>query len=243
MGLIKSQHAPPTLQAFSLADVEAHARAIVARARQQADQLVSEAHFEGAKIRQNSYDQGFAAGTEDGIKKGTEDGRAAGKQAAMAEQKVKLEQLAKSLTSAVTELNTSRAKLESVAATEVIRLAVAIARRVTKLQGSLDPTVLTENVKSAMQLVVHSTDVRIALHPTQKQTLADALPQLRVQWPNVKHIELIEDPKLAPGGCRVFTAAGEVDADLDAQIDRVAADLLPSREDKGTRGQGDKETS
>src|SRR3954469_5418849 len=98
MGLIKSQYAPPTLQTFSMADIEAHARAIVARARQQADQVLAEAQVEGARIRQNSYDQGFTAGREDGIKKGTEDGRTAGKQAAMAEQKAKLEQLAKSMT-------------------------------------------------------------------------------------------------------------------------------------------------
>jgi flagellar assembly protein FliH len=217
------------LQAFSMADVEAYARGIVSQAREKADQVLADAQVEGARIRQNSYDQGFAAGIEDGTKKGTEDGRAAGKQAAMAEQKAKLEQLAKSLTAAVTELNASRTKLESTAATEVIRLAVAIARRVTKLQGSLDPSVLTENVKAAMQLVVHSTDVRIALHPAQKQTLAEALPQLRIAWPNVKHVELVEDATLAPGGCRIFTAQGEIDAELDQQVDRVAADLLPQR--------------
>ena len=77
MGLIKSQNAPPTLQAFSMADVEAYARAIVAQAREKAEQLLTDARAEGARIRQNSYDQGFAAGIEDGTKKGTEDGRAA----------------------------------------------------------------------------------------------------------------------------------------------------------------------
>jgi flagellar biosynthesis/type III secretory pathway protein FliH len=88
--------------------------------------------------------------------------------------------------------------------------------------------VLTENVRAAVKLVVHSADVRIAVHPTQKQSLTEALPQLRMQWPNLTHVEVIEDAEIAPGGCRVFTAAGQIDADLDCQIDRVAADLLPN---------------
>jgi len=81
-----------------------------------------------------------------------------------------------------------------------------------------------------MRLVVRSTDVRIAVHPGQKQMLAESLPQLRMNWPNLTHVELIEDAKLTPGGCRVFSAHGEIDADLERQIDRVAADLLPGAE-------------
>jgi flagellar assembly protein FliH len=108
-------------------------------------------------------------------------------------------------------------------------LKLAIARRVTKLQGSLDPNVVTENINSAMKLVVHSADVRVAVNPAQKQSLEQVLPQLRVKWPSVTHVEIIEDAAIASGGCRIFTAHGEIDADLDRQIDRVAADMLPAQ--------------
>jgi flagellar assembly protein FliH len=228
MGLIKSAKAPPMLETFSMRDIEQQARAIIARAQQQADQIVSDANIEGARIRQKSYDDGYAAGMQDGLKKGTEDGRTAGKAAALAENKAKLEQLMKTFTTAVSEMNAQRAKLESTAASEVIKLAVAIARRVTKLQGSLDPSVLTENVRSAMKLAVHAADVRIAVHPSQKLGLGELLPQLKMQWPSVSHIELAEDATMAVGSCRVFTASGHVDAELDQQVDRVAAELLPN---------------
>jgi flagellar assembly protein FliH len=227
MGIIKSTNVPPTLETFSMRDIEAQARIIITRAQQEADKIVSEAHVEGARIRQKSYDDGNAAGTQDGLKKGTEDGKAAGKAAALAENRAKLEQLLKTFTTAVSEMNASRAKLESTAATEVIKLAVAIARRVTKLQGSLDPSVLTENVRSAMKLAVHAADIRISVHPSQKQGLSELMPQLKMQWPSVSHVDLIDDAAMAVGSCRVFTASGHVDAELDQQIDRVAADLLP----------------
>jgi len=39
---------------------------------------------------------------------------------------------------------------------------------------------------------------------------------------------------LAPGGCRIYTAQGEVDGDLDGQINRVVADLIPASTEVGT---------
>lgn len=227
MGLIKSNNAPSTLAPFSLRDIEAQARAILLRAQQEADQFLAKAHTEGEKVRQRAYDAGFTAGQEDGRRKGAEDGQAAGRQAALLEQRAVLETLVKSLTSVVSEIDLSRQQLESVAATDVVKLSVSIARRVTKLQGMLHPEVLTENLREAMKLVVHASDVRIAVHPSQKSALNELLPQLRMEWPNVTHLELLEDVALAPGGCRVLTAGGEIDADLDRQIDRVAADLIP----------------
>ena len=229
MGVIKSTNAPSTLATFSMRDIESQARVIVMRAQQEADKIVAESHLEGARIRQRSYDDGFAAGTQDGLKKGTEDGRVAGKTAAMNEHRAKLEQLIKTLSCTIEELDAARAALESSSASAVIKLAVAIARRVTKLQGSLDPSVMTENVLAAMKVAVHATDIRIAVHPSQKETLADALPTMKLKWPSVEHVELIEDDSLATGGCRIFTASGQIDADLEAQIDRVSGDLLPNQ--------------
>ncbi|HVT89472.1 MAG TPA: FliH/SctL family protein [Tepidisphaeraceae bacterium] len=232
MGVIKSNNAPASVSPFSMRDIETQAKAILLRAQQHVDQMIAAAQTEAALQRQKAYDLGFAAGREDGLRRGIEEGKAVGTQTALNEQKPRLEQLVKTLTAAVTEIDSHRAWMESSAASQVVQLAVAIARRVTKLQGSLDPNVLTENLAQAMKLAVHAADVRIAIHPTQKQFLSEKLPALKMQWPKVSHIELIEDAGLAPGGCRIFTAGGEIDADLDRQIDRVASDLLPSREGK-----------
>jgi flagellar assembly protein FliH len=110
----------------------------------------------------------------------------------------------------------------------VVKLAIAIARRVTKRQGQADPQVLMANLVEAMKLVVHAADVRIAVHPSQQQTLADELPRLRLAWPRLQHVDLVEDASLSPGGCRILTHQAQVDADLDVQLDRVVADLFPA---------------
>jgi flagellar biosynthesis/type III secretory pathway protein FliH len=53
-------------------------------------------------------------------------------------------------------------------------------------------------------------------------------------WPQLKHIEIVHDASIAPGGCRIFTARGQVDGDLDTQLDRVIGELLPNNEQEAT---------
>jgi len=107
------------------------------------------------------------------------------------------------------------------------QLAIAIAQRVTKRLGALDGDVVRANVAEALKLVVHAADLRIAVHPSQKGTLTDALPRLRLEWPSLDHVELTEDAALAPGGCRIWTRHGSIDADLDVQLRNIAAELAP----------------
>ena len=228
MGLIKSTAAPQSLTPFSLADIERHAKTILLRAQQRAEQLLAAAQSEGESLKKEAYSEGLAAGHREGLAQGLEQGRQTGHQTALNEHRAGLEQAMKSLINAMTSLDAGRAELEATALAEVVRLAIAIATRVTKRQGLLDPAVLTANLAEAMKLVVHCTDVRLAIHPQQRATLDAAMPQLRLAWPNLSHVQLVDDPTLAPGGCRVFTEEGHIDADLSGQLDRIVSELLPS---------------
>jgi flagellar assembly protein FliH len=109
----------------------------------------------------------------------------------------------------------------------VVKLAASIARRVTKLQAAIDPQVLVENLKEAMKLAIQAADVRIVINPEQRKVLLEELPRLQLHWPSVKHVELIDDPTVGPGGCRIITRQGEIDARIEEQLDRVIADLAP----------------
>jgi len=229
MGLIKSASAPSAMIPFSMKDIENHARALIARAKEQAEAILIEAQNEGERFKAAAKAEGLAEGKREGLAKGLEEGRKNGAQQALSEHRTQLANLIKSLTEATIDLEASRVQLEAEALTEVIDLSVAIATRVTKRQGAIDPEVLVANVNEAMKLVVSSTDVRIALNPSQKQYLLDALPQLSMTWPSLQHVQLIDDETLASGGCRVFSKGGQVEADLDGQLDRIVTDLMPAR--------------
>jgi flagellar assembly protein FliH len=212
---------------FSMADIERQAHALIAQAKSQAARILSEAQRMGEEIKQQAKALGLAEGKIEGFQQGSHDGREAGRSEALNEQRAALAELVQTLANLCSQLDASRTRLESEAVVDVMRLAVAIARKATKRMGALDPNVLTANVNEAMKLAVRAADVRIAVAPAQKQSLEEALPQLRKQWPALKHVELITEEALSPGGCRVFTTSGQIDADLDRQVDRIAADLLP----------------
>jgi flagellar assembly protein FliH len=219
-------------------DVEDQAKALLVRARKAAERLLVEAQREGEEIRKRAHVEGLADGRREGLARGTEEGQKAGRQQAIDEQRAQIAAAVAALTAAAESIEMSRNDLESAALQEVVELSIAIARRVTKRQGLLDPAVLTENLREAMRIVVHAGDVKVAIHPAQRQTLDAVLPALKLQFPKVSHVELVDDDTLSPGGCRVFAGGGQVDADLEVQLDRVVADLLPERKDE-TRGQRD----
>ena len=227
MPLIKSQQVPTSLAPFSLSSIESHAAAMVRAAKGKAEALLIAAQDEADALKKAAQAQGHAEGRAAGQAEGMEAGKKAGHAQALAEHREKMTAAISALSKAAQEFEASRGQLEALGLRSVIELAAAIARRVTKRQGMLDPAVLTENLQSAIKVVSHWADVRLAVNPKQLDTLKAELPNLRLTWPQLKHVELVPDEKLSPGGCRLTTANGAVDADLDGQLDRVIEHLLP----------------
>ena len=228
MGLIKAQHAPRELPPFSMRDIEQQAQEILLRARQKAEQLLAHAQVEAQKLRAQEKALGASEGREEGLRAGYEEGMASGTAQALDEHRASFTQLITALNEATQQIEQSRRQLEEEAMSEVVRLALAIADRVTKRRASIEPRVLTDNVVAAVKMVVHAADLRIAVNPSQRQTMLDILPKLAAQWPSLQHVELIEDAGVAVGGCRLQTRQGIVDADLNEQLNRIAAELVPS---------------
>ncbi|MBV8782303.1 MAG: hypothetical protein JO353_12980 [Phycisphaerae bacterium] len=227
MGLIKSANAPTTLSSFSLKDIEDHARSILLKARLQAEQLLVAAQEEGEAIKKAAHVEGLNEGKKQGMAEGIAAGQKAGAEQALAAHNAALAKLIQSLSTAASSLNAAQNQLQEQAANSVVQLAINIARKATHVRGQSDPSVLMANVETAARLVVESNDVRIVVHPQQRQTLADALPKLKLNWPALAHVEIVDDPSIEPGGCVVRTRGGLIDADLNIQIDRIAAELLP----------------
>lgn len=229
MGLIKSADVPLSVSVFTMQDVEAAAKAILHRARAKADQIVAAGHTEAERAQEQARKDGFTEGKKQGHAEGLAEGKKSGHAQALAEHGAAMKELIGALTQAVKTLDGERDQLQTKATTEVVRLACTIARKVTKRQGAIDEQVMSENVKEAMSLAVHASDIRIAVNPAQAKTLQAELPNLMLAWPQLKHVELIEDATIAAGGARIFTTHGEIDGDLDAQLDHLIAELLPDK--------------
>jgi flagellar assembly protein FliH len=229
MGLIKATDTKATAAAlFSLADIEQQARAILLRARAQADQILAEANRVADGLRSGAAAEGKAAGFAQGQKEGREQAIAAAKAQAITEQKAKIVESIGAFTHAAAKIDSQIRTIEQSAHGEVVKLALAIARRITRTLAANDVTIAEANVREAIRMATSKASVRIAIHPSQRLALSELMPQLKLQWPTMLHAELVDDPTLAAGGCRVFTHGGTIDADLNQQLDRIEAELMPS---------------
>lgn len=211
---------------FSLRDVERMARQMLIDARTQADQLLGQARVDAEQVRSRAHAEGLAQGRIDGRKLGIEEGRVLGRQAALEEQRAALQELTRTLADMLHRLDAARESLLAEAQRDVIRLAVAVARRVTRRLGECNDAVLRANATDAVRLAVSRSDPRVAVNPAQLELMRQILAELQVSFPNLRHAAVIADETVAPGGCRVHTAGGVIDADLDVQVQRLAEELL-----------------
>jgi len=233
MAVIKADNLAVQQQAgaFSMADIERQARAMLQAAKVRAERLLIEAQQEAENLKRQARTEALAEGRREGLAKGVEEGKQLGTDQALAEHRQELATLIAALTDSSNQLEQSRLMLEVEGRQAVVELAIAIAGKVAKRQGEIDPQVLFANIEEALKLVVSSVDVRIAVHPSQKAMLTEVMPRIGAKWPQFKHLDLIADGTLAPGGCRIFSAGGQIDGDLQLQLDRIAAELLPSSEE------------
>jgi flagellar assembly protein FliH len=227
MGLIRAVDAPSSAAVFSLRDIEAQAQAILLRAQQQAEQLLAQAQEEAMQLKEEARAEGLAAGHAEGLKRGHEEGLKRGRDQALAEHKVAFTAAVSALNKAASAIDQSRLSLEADAVEEVLRLAIAIAGRVTKQHALADPSIAVANVAEALKLAVHAADVAIVIHPAQRAAIDASLPDLRLKLPQLQHLRLVEDATVEPGGCRLLTGSGGIDATLETQLNRIVADLLP----------------
>jgi flagellar assembly protein FliH len=228
MPLLKSSNSPPAIRAFSLADIEAQARAVLQNAQREARRIVDQAENLAADLKVKALAEAREEGHKEGLDLGRQEGLRAGREAAVAEHSQAMRSAVAAFVQAMQALEESRRELEAQAVRDVLELALLLTEKITRRRAAVDRQVAVANVIEALRLVSGASIVRVALHPQDRAMVEEILPTLRMQLPRLQHIEIVDDPALTPGGCRVFTAGGEIDASIETQLQRVAADLLPA---------------
>jgi flagellar assembly protein FliH len=112
---------------------------------------------------------------------------------------------------------------------EVVQLALAIARKILHREAQVDPLVLAGVVRVALEKLESHTRTVVHVHPRD-------IAQWREDFTHTLDAkdlpELVDDPALEPGRCRIETELGSTELGLDMQlkeIERGLMDLLAHR--------------
>jgi flagellar assembly protein FliH len=155
---------------------------------------------------------------------GMREGEAAGRNRAAAELQPAIERLSRT----IDELSQIRAHLRKDAETDMVKLSLAIARRVLRRELVVDPEALHGLVMGALEKLQGQELCRVKVHPSHAALVKSCL-QKSVTG---NAIEVIPDPSRELGTVIFETQRGNLDASMDSQlreIERGLVDCLKKR--------------
>jgi len=117
------------------------------------------------------------------------------------------------------------AKIES----EVVQLALSMARKILHREAQVDPMLLAGIARVALEKIEGATGVTLFVSPQQA---ADWRKHLALRMEPADLPEIVEDVSLEPERCRLRTSMGTADLGVEVQlkeIERGLADLLAVR--------------
>ena len=148
---------------------------------------------------------------------GMSEGEAAGRKRAAAEVQPVIERLARS----IEDLGQMRARLRREAETDILRLAMAIARRVLRREMAADPDALRGLVLSALEKLRMQDICRARVHPSHAAQLTAWLRQSA----GGAAVEVVADPSGEPGSLIFETERGDLDASVESQLQEIERGL------------------
>jgi flagellar assembly protein FliH len=155
-------------------------------------------------------------------------GRVEGEQAMQAQMSAQVDTMHLRVARALEELALHKSALRREAEEDVVKLAIAIARKVIYREISVDSEALLGLVKVALEKIEARELHRVRVHPEQVACIEHALKSIGAP----RQIEVHGDPGLERGAAIFETARGSLDASVDTQlrqIERGFADVVARR--------------
>jgi len=121
----------------------------------------------------------------------------------------------------IEELAAIKPRLRGEAESDVVRLAVAIARRVLRRELTVDPSAIEGLVKAALEQLDTREITRVRVHPDHEAALRRCLEKVVVD----RTIELAADGTLERGAVLFETARGNLDASVETQLREIERGL------------------
>ena len=129
------------------------------------------------------------------------------------------EEIGKALRGFVAERDTYFHRVEE----EVVRLALAIVRKILHRESQVDPLLLTGVLRVALEKVAANTTTRLRANPADIKVWRDYFTQARENFPAP---ELVGDPDLEPSRCILETELGTTEIGLETQLKEIEQGFL-----------------
>jgi flagellar assembly protein FliH len=212
--VIKAQNAPlPRGAAFNFDDLSHQAQAYLEEVQQKARGILAQAQQEAKLIREKAEKEGRQAGQQAHEKLVAEQvGR---------EMKTVLPALQKT----IEELTQSRHAWLAHWERRAVHLATAIAARVVRREVAQAPEIAATLLREALEMAAGASQITVRMHPADREALSSQIERLAQEASRLAPLEIVADPAISRGGCKLETHHGVIDQRIETQLARIEAEL------------------
>ena len=165
------------------------------------------------EAEQIGYDRGFCEGEIKGRAEGEEAGLEKGRQSA--------QPVIDTLETLLDELSQVRKKTFQHLESEIVALAMGVARKIVGQELAISPELVVTVVKQALGHLESTGSIRIKLNPDDMDLLNGANADLCAGLSESTAVSFESEPSIACGGCVIETDAGNIDARLETQFQAI----------------------
>jgi flagellar assembly protein FliH len=199
--------------AFNFQELWGQAEDYLEHVRKEAAKIVADAHAEAAQIRKQAEQAGREA-AEKAVERILDEKVA--KQ--MATLKPALEAVARQI---------SDARGEWLDAWEqgAVHLARRMAEKILQTELTRQPQASSTSIRGALELAVGAADITLHLNPDDYHYLRGETATICTWLADLAPTQIVTDPSITRGGCRVTTRFGEIDQRIETQLTRLEQEL------------------
>jgi flagellar biosynthesis/type III secretory pathway protein FliH len=237
MPIMKAQQSQRTRDSaivMDLADLERQAGDVITRAREHAARLMTEGRAAAERESLRLRDAARHAGHAEGLEAGLAEGRQKGHDEAVAATAAQLKELAARWSQALEIFHQNMPAHLADAKTDLLRLALAVAGRVTRQEALRNRNVAPAVVEESLRMLAAARRVAVHVNPVETELLQRYLPELLAKLQSIEDARLTPDAEIPPGGCVLRFGEGEVDARVETQLQRISEELLGPSDNQTT---------
>jgi flagellar biosynthesis/type III secretory pathway protein FliH len=180
----------------------------------------AEAILTEARGRMRTIVETAQAGAEEIAERARAEGREAGHREGVAEAEREMEEMLATMRGLIDMARVERHKIIEGAEPEIVRLAMGIAERILHKAVEVDRDVVVAIAKDAIAQLVDRESITVRVNPIDLERMKQHRDDM-LALGETKHMRVIEDQRVDPGGVVVETEAGAVDAKISTQVEEA----------------------
>ncbi len=180
---------------------------LLEKAKEEGSSIIAEAHEEAEQIRQDHIKKGY----EEGIIKAEQEIDETRKNALQESQQI------------ITAAGKTKMQMLKTAESDMMRLVMAIARKVIGGEIKTNPEVVINVIGEALTYLDKTENISVHINPQEVLQVLDAVNTGQITDKNNKLVDfdVQADKRVSTGGCIIDGEEGQIDATIETRINRI----------------------